>query len=253
MWQRSHSDIDEPPAPPPPLPQVRSGGGVSSLGSSAAAAGGSSGLTKGSSIEDASFASLEAYVLGQAGPLTAVYNASAALAIRYREQAQLLLDHGAALRSLGSTEGGAYGASLSGVGLSTWAASTAAYEQAVQETELWVERLADHVRGLRATRELLEERVREGGGPRVSVGGRGGRARGAGAGAVDVLSTVVCRCRSRRWFGSGGGSVAGAACPEKSSQPTLAPRRPPHARRPPHPAHAAGARVGRAGVSARRL
>lgn len=132
--------------------QVRGGGGLASV-----TAGG--GFTKGSSADDAAFASIESYLLGQAGPLTAVYNAAAALAIRYREQAQLLLDHGAALRSLGSTEGGAFGGSLSSVGLSTWAASTAAYEQAVQETELFVERLADHVRGLRATKELLEERV----------------------------------------------------------------------------------------------
>ena len=100
-------------------------GGTGGISSSSAA----SGYTKGSSADDAAFASIEAYLLGQAGPLTAVYNAAAALAIRYREQAQLLLDHGAALRSLGSTEGGAYGTALSSVGLSTWAASTAAYEQ----------------------------------------------------------------------------------------------------------------------------
>jgi hypothetical protein len=105
------------------IAEVRSGSGI---GSSHAGAGS---YTKGSSADDAAFASIEAYLLGQAGPLTAVYNASAALAVRYREQAQLLLDHGASLRSLGGTEGGPYGASLSGVGLSTWAASTAAYEQ----------------------------------------------------------------------------------------------------------------------------
>lgn len=136
------------------IAEVRGGSG----GVSSASAGG--GYTKGSSADDHAFASIEAYLLGQAGPLTAVYNAAAALAIRYREQAQLLLDHGAALRSLGSTEGGAYGGALSSVGLSTWAASTAAYEQAVQETELWVERLADHVRGIRATKEVIEERSR---------------------------------------------------------------------------------------------
>ena len=76
--------------------QVRSGAGVSITASL--------GATKGSSPDDAAFAEVEAYLLGQAGPLTAVYNAAAALAVRYREQAQLLLDHGAALRSLGGTE-----------------------------------------------------------------------------------------------------------------------------------------------------
>ena len=53
------------------------------------------------SVEDMSFHDLDQYLLGQAPLLTALYNESAAVAVRAREQAQLLLDFGASLRALG--------------------------------------------------------------------------------------------------------------------------------------------------------
>jgi hypothetical protein len=112
------------------------------------------------SAEDASFRDLEGYLLGSAPLVTALYNASAVHALRAREQAQLLLDFGAALRALGQTEGGALGDSLSAVGLAAWASSTAEYEAAVCATEALVERLADYVRLARAVRETLDARAR---------------------------------------------------------------------------------------------
>ena len=124
------------------------------------------------SVEDMSFSELEAYLLGQAPLLTALYNEAAAVAVRAREQAQLLLDFGASLRALGQSEGGmaavpggppppsSLGTSLVAVGLASWAASTASYEQAVCETELFVEKLADYVRGTRAVKEAVDSRVR---------------------------------------------------------------------------------------------
>jgi hypothetical protein len=122
----------------------------------AAAVGSSTSASK--TAEDLSFADLETYLLGQAPLLTALYNESASVAVRAREQAQLLLDFGASLRSLGQAEGGPLGTSLASVGLASWAASTAAYEQAVCETELFVEKLADYVRGTRAVKECVESR-----------------------------------------------------------------------------------------------
>lgn len=110
------------------------------------------------SAEDMSFAELETYLLGQAPLLTALYNEAAAVAVRAREQAQLLLDYGASLRALGHSEGGPVGQALSVVGLASWAASTASYEQAVCETELFVEKLADYVRGTRAVKECIDSR-----------------------------------------------------------------------------------------------
>jgi len=124
------------------------------------------------SVEDMSFSELEVYLLGQAPLLTALYNEAAAVAVRAREQAQLLLDFGASLRALGQSEGGmaaapggppppsSLGTSLVAVGLASWAASTASYEEAVCETELFVERLADYVRGTRAVKEAVESRAR---------------------------------------------------------------------------------------------
>lgn len=114
--------------------------------------------TANKTAEDAAFRDLELYLLGQAPLLTGLYNAAAATAVRSREQAQLLLDFGAALRSMGQTEGGALGESFTQVGLASWAASTAAYEAAVCETEAVVEKLADYVRGTRAIRETLDSR-----------------------------------------------------------------------------------------------
>jgi hypothetical protein len=111
-------------------------------------------------VEDSSFRDLEMYLLGQAPLITALYNSSAALALRAREQAQLLLDLGAAMRALGQTETGALGESLNSVGLACWASSTAAYEAAVCDTEALVERLADYVRLTRAVRETLDTRSR---------------------------------------------------------------------------------------------
>jgi sorting nexin-1/2 len=134
-------------------------GAASSI--STAVSGGSSGSTRaGKSGEDLSFEEVETYLFGTGPLLINLYNNAAALAGTYRDQAQLLLDYGAALRALGSSEGEALGASLSSTGLSTWAASTASYEQAVQETELWVERLADLVRGIKSVRSMLSERSR---------------------------------------------------------------------------------------------
>lgn len=136
--------------------EVRGGGG-GPTGPSAGSAGSASSAR---TADDAAVELLERYTEGQAPLLTAAYNAAAALAIRYREQAQLLLDYGATLRAMGAAEGGAFGSAMAAVGLSTWACSTSAYEQAVQETELIVERLADGVRNCRAMRELFAERAR---------------------------------------------------------------------------------------------
>jgi hypothetical protein len=131
---------------------------ASARGAPNASAAGSSSASR--STEDISFAELETYLLGQAPLLTALYNESASVAVRAREQAQLLLDFGASLRALGQAEGGPLGSSLASVGLASWAASTAAYEQAVCETELFVERLADYVRGTRAVKECVDSRGR---------------------------------------------------------------------------------------------
>ena len=139
----------------------------------AVAAAGSGSAT----VEDMSFADLEQYLLGQAPLVTALYNEAAGVAVRAREQAQLLLDFGSALRALGQSETGAgagagaaapaaaggvgsLSSSLMSVGLASWAASTAAYEQAVCETELFVEKLADYVRLTRAVKECLDSRAR---------------------------------------------------------------------------------------------
>jgi sorting nexin-1/2 len=119
-----------------------------------------SGITKGKSIEDDAFLQMEAYLAGQSPLINGLYNQAAAMTIRYREQAQLLLDYGASLRALGTTEAGALGASVGAVGLSAWAASTAAYEEAIQETECMVEVLANYVRNGKAIKELMEERSR---------------------------------------------------------------------------------------------
>jgi len=135
-----------------------SGGGPSGGGGTSVAPAGGAAAAR--SAEDASFRDLEGYLLGSAPLVTALYNASAAHALRAREQAQLLLDFGAALRALGQTEGGALGDSLSAVGLAAWASSTAEYEAAVCATEALVERLADYVRLARAVRETLDARAR---------------------------------------------------------------------------------------------
>lgn len=134
-------------------------------GTGAAGAAGGPGVggvsgSGGKSAEDLSFEELEAYLTHQAPLLALLYTAAAESAVKHREDAQALLDYGAALRALGTSEGGGLGTSLTAVYLSTWAASTAAYEQAVQESELWVERLGDTVRGVRAVQEMMGERQR---------------------------------------------------------------------------------------------
>ena len=117
-----------------------------------------------SSVEDMSFSDLEMYLIGQAPLLTALYNESASVAVRAREQAQLLLDFGAAMRSLGQSESAEVGTpsnvgtSTMAIGLASWASSTAAYEKAVCETELFVEKLADYVRGTRSVKECIDSR-----------------------------------------------------------------------------------------------
>lgn len=126
-------------------------------------AGGGGGAHKAKSAEDLSFEEIESYVLNQAPLVTALYNRAAGAAVRAREQAQLLLEYGAALRALGAAEGGALGGALAAGGLAVWADSTAHYEAAVAESELLVERLADVVRGIRAAKELLAERTRSSG------------------------------------------------------------------------------------------
>jgi len=123
-------------------------------------AAGAGAVRGGRSAEDLSFGELEGYVLQQAPLVTALYNQAAAQAIKHREQAQLLLEYGAALRALGTADGGALGNALSQCGAAVWAGSTGAYEQAVAESELLVERIADAVRGIRAAKELLQERSR---------------------------------------------------------------------------------------------
>lgn len=134
------------------------GGDGAAPGAPGAAPGSTVSSSAGKSAEDLSFGELETYLLHQAPLITALYNAAAESAVKYREDAQQLLDFGASLRALGTSEGGGLGSSLTAVNLSTWAASTAAYEQAVQESEMWVERLADHVRSSRAVREMIAER-----------------------------------------------------------------------------------------------
>lgn len=115
---------------------------------------------KGKSTEDISFEEIEAYMLNQAPIVTALYNQAAAQAVRHREQAQLLLEYGGAIRALGSSEGGALGNALAQSGIALWADSTSSYELSVEESELYVERLADIVRGIRAGKEMLDERTR---------------------------------------------------------------------------------------------
>jgi hypothetical protein len=124
-------------------------------GSGASASGPASSTT-----HDLAFAELEAYLTTQAPLIALLYNAAATLANRYREQAQLLLEYGQALRALGAAEGGAVGSNLTHVGTACWASSTTAYEQAVCQTESFVEKLADFVRDARAVRSTLDERSR---------------------------------------------------------------------------------------------
>ena len=112
------------------------------------------------SAHDLAFVELEAYFSAQAPLVATLYSACAVLSNRYREQAQLLLSHGSALRDLGISEGGALGDSVNIAGVASWAASTTAYEQAVCQTETVVERLADLVRAGRAVKEALVERAR---------------------------------------------------------------------------------------------
>lgn len=118
--------------------------------------------TGGKNPEDLAFRDMELYLFGQAPLLTSLYNSAAAYAVRAREQAQLLLDFGAALKALGQTEaeGGPAAESFNQVGLAAWASSTAAYEAAVCETEAFVEKLADYVRECRSVRETMEARSR---------------------------------------------------------------------------------------------
>lgn len=120
--------------------------------------GSSSGAAMSKSAEDLSFQEVEAYLVGQAPLVATLYNAAAMLAGQYRIQAQLLLEYGGALRSLGAVEGGALGAAEASAGLAIWGASTVAYEQAAQETELFVEDLADYVRGASAVNDMISER-----------------------------------------------------------------------------------------------
>lgn len=110
------------------------------------------------SAEDLSFSELENYLLQRATLVNSIYTQAAAAVVHWREQAQLLLEYGAGLRGLAGGEGGPLGTSLSATGLSVWTASTASYEQAVQESELWVELLADEVRSSKAIEELIKER-----------------------------------------------------------------------------------------------
>lgn len=117
---------------------------------------------KSRSAEDISFAELEAYLLGQAPLLTVIYNSAVANVSHWREQAQLLLEYGASLKAIGKTEGGPVGGAFASTGTCSWTGSTAAYEQSVEEAELWVERLADTVRNARGVKELVEERQRAG-------------------------------------------------------------------------------------------
>lgn len=114
----------------------------------------------GASAEDLSFGELSAYAENQGPILAALYNSAAAAAAQHRARAQALLEYGASLRALGGSDGGPLGGGLSSAGLALWTASTAAYELAVQESELLVERLADAVRGVRAVKELMAERSR---------------------------------------------------------------------------------------------
>jgi hypothetical protein len=93
---------------------------------------------KAKTAEDLSFEEIENYISQQAPLVMALYNRAAGQAVRSREQAQLLLEYGAALRAFGQTEGGALGNALSSSGLAVWAESTANYEAAVEESELFV-------------------------------------------------------------------------------------------------------------------
>lgn len=122
--------------------------------------GGPGVVTTSSATQDVAFAELDAYLTAQAPLVALLYNAAANVASRSREQAQLLLEYGQTLRALGGTEGGAVGASLTSIGTASWAASTTAYEQAVCQTEAFVEKLADYVRDARAIRFTLDERAR---------------------------------------------------------------------------------------------
>lgn len=112
------------------------------------------------SAEDVTFLDLELYLSSQAPLLAGLYNAAATLAMRYREQAQLLLDFGSALRAMGATDGGVEGEALAAVGVATWASSTATYELAVCQTEAFVERLADYVRMCRAVKHMADTRAK---------------------------------------------------------------------------------------------
>ena len=114
------------------------------------------------SAHDLAFAELVAYFTSQAPLVGTLYSTFAVLSNRYREQAQVLLSYGTAMRDLGAAEGGdgALGESVNALGVASWAASTAAYEQAVCQTEVVVERIADLVRAGRAVKEALVERAR---------------------------------------------------------------------------------------------
>lgn len=112
------------------------------------------------STQDVAFAELDAYLSTQAPLVELLHSAAEKLAQRSREQAQLLLEFGHSLRALGTAEGGAIGANLVNIGTASWAASTTAYEQAVCQSESFVEKLADYVRDARSVRTALDERTR---------------------------------------------------------------------------------------------
>jgi len=115
------------------------------------------------SAQDVAFAEVDAYLAAQAPLVAALYSAAAVLANRYREQAQVLLAYGSALRELGGAERAdapAEGDALGTVGVASWAASTTSYEQSVCLTEALVEKLADFVRNARAVKDAVAERSR---------------------------------------------------------------------------------------------
>ena len=128
--------------------------------SSVRGSGAHAGAPSSSATHNVAFAELEAYLSTQAPLVALLYNAAATLANRYREQAQLLLEYGQALRALGAAEAGAVGSNLTNVGTACWASSTTAYEQSVCHTEAFVEKLADFVRDARSIRFTLDERAR---------------------------------------------------------------------------------------------
>jgi hypothetical protein len=130
------------------------------------------------SAEDACFSELEGYLSAQAPMVVALYNSAAALAARYREEAQLLVCFADAVSLLGREEtsaragsggGGGAGGALGvdngsgaglvvvGKGLYHWA--TIVYEQSSCHAEAVVECLADYVRGNKAIRDALDART----------------------------------------------------------------------------------------------